>query len=141
MERDRNRKVSGNRKPLSDINSKTPPPKKPKKQVLRKGNSKNPGTASSSKASLDDSFENIPWSSDDSPSPPYKYQRGPVRKKRLRAKLPGQTCPCCEKFYEGYDEAERQKMIDAFSKHRDKWPRPKSPQGIWNFDFPTDSDD
>lgn len=88
------------------------------------------------------SFEDIPRI----PSPPYKYRRGPCRKKNERARLPGQCCDHCHSYYEnliirdGYTEEEVQEVKNKFSRHRDKYPiRSSTPPGFWNPVF-SDSD-
>lgn len=85
------------------------------------------------------SFDEIP-----ARSPPYKYKRGPCRKKVERARLPGQCCDNCHWYYNDlrtsgrYTEEEVQDMKNKISRHRDKYPiRSNTPPGFWN---PTFSD-
>jgi len=87
-----------------------------------------------------DSFDEIPPR-----SPPYKYVRGPVRKRDERRKLRGQTCANCEKFYKSYAETHGQEAADRLlqkcSRHRDKYTPPKTPPGFWNPTFSSDDEE
>ena len=72
--------------------------------------------------------------------PVHRYRRDAVRKKAARKLLPGQECDCCKRFWgkqrrENGNE-ETQKLLDKVSKHRDKFPRPKTPPGFWDPTFP-----
>lgn len=98
----------------------------------------NPAITSTCKpaAAVDSSFDRIPEVSN---SPPYKYRRNIVRKKDERMKLPGQQCNDCAKFFEaaGFSKDERQKAMNACSRHRDKYPiMYNSPPGFWDPDIP-----
>ncbi|XP_055871906.1 uncharacterized protein LOC106060475 isoform X2 [Biomphalaria glabrata] len=61
-----------------------------------------------------------------------------VRGKEARKKLKGSTCTECSSYYQSFelpDEVSQQK-INKSSRHRDKHPRPRSPENFWTIDFP-----
>uniref|UniRef100_A0A2C9M6X7 DNA endonuclease activator Ctp1 C-terminal domain-containing protein n=1 Tax=Biomphalaria glabrata TaxID=6526 RepID=A0A2C9M6X7_BIOGL len=60
------------------------------------------------------------------------------RSKEARKKLKGSTCTKCSPYYQSFklpDEVSQQK-INKSSRHRDKHPRPRSPENFWTIDFP-----
>jgi len=62
-----------------------------------------------------------------------------VRKKVERQKLSGQTCKCCEKYFDGLglNPEERQKRVNQVSRHRSNIVRPKTPEHFWDTDLPS----
>ena len=103
----------------------------PKRKILQDFTNYKPDTGEVKRRNL---FEDLP-----DRSPPYKYKRGPCRKKSERAKLPGQCCDDCHSYYEklvsmdGYTEEEVQEMKNKVHRHRHKYPiRSNTPPGFWN---------
>nr|CAD7589764.1 unnamed protein product [Timema genevievae] len=77
-------------------------------------------------------FDRIPDVSP--PSPSYVYQRDAVRGKKARSRLEGWACQDCKELYDGLNltDAERKKLMNKCSKHRNKFPiRDNTQSGIW----------
>ncbi|KAI8373196.1 uncharacterized protein BYT42DRAFT_61215 [Radiomyces spectabilis] len=74
-----------------------------------------------------------------------------VRNRQERSRLHGSTCSCCAKFYEavgtlpGHDASRSEytaaDRIQLFSRHRDRFKRPRTPPGFWQLDFPSSQED
>jgi DNA endonuclease RBBP8 len=69
----------------------------------------------------------------------FKYQEPSPRKKEERLRLPGQICNFCEKYYStlNLSKQQLQERLNICSRHREKYARPKSPEHLWEIDFPS----
>ncbi|TIB94795.1 hypothetical protein E3Q19_00158 [Wallemia mellicola] len=66
----------------------------------------------------------------------FKYKET-VRKKSEREHMVGGDCLCCRDFWNSVGQDAAQEHKNRSSKHRSHWPRPKTPPGYWDVDFPS----
>ncbi|XP_046387477.1 uncharacterized protein LOC124157047 [Ischnura elegans] len=84
------------------------------------------------------SFDRVPRKC---PSPKFKHQQAPVRKRSERMQLEGWECKACKKYYDAVgieiDPHERKGRVNKCSRHRDRYsPRKCTPKGFWDPLFP-----